>query len=117
MVRYIVDIDGNWTIKKFVEGHNHPLAETGDKHLLRSSRKISELNAELLRSMTGSGIRAADAFRFLATEVGGVENMECTRQDAYNFLQRDRRIRIGHGDANSLLQLFMERQNDDSMFV
>ncbi|XP_020578927.1 protein FAR1-RELATED SEQUENCE 5-like [Phalaenopsis equestris] len=94
IVCYAIDLDGNWTIRKFVESHNHPLAESGDKHLLRSSWKISELNANLLRSMTGSGIRAADAFNFLATEVGGVENLECTRQDSYNFIQRNKRSRI-----------------------
>ncbi|XP_020587208.1 protein FAR1-RELATED SEQUENCE 5-like [Phalaenopsis equestris] len=94
MVHYAIDLDGNWTIEKFVESHNHPLAESGDKHLLGSSRKISELNANLLRSMTDSGIRAVDAFNFLATEVGGVENLKCTRQDAYNFIQRDKRSRI-----------------------
>ncbi|XP_020595596.1 protein FAR1-RELATED SEQUENCE 5-like [Phalaenopsis equestris] len=97
-VCYAIDLDDNWTIKKFVKSHNHPLAESGDKHLLRSSRKISELNTNLLKSMAGSGIRAADgaanAFNFLATVVGGVENLECTRQDAYNFIQRDKSSRI-----------------------
>ncbi|XP_020584372.1 putative protein FAR1-RELATED SEQUENCE 10 [Phalaenopsis equestris] len=102
MVRYAIDLDDNWTIKKFVESHNHPLAESGDKHLLHSSRKISELNANLLRSMTSYGIIVADAFNFLATEVVGVENLECTRQDAYNFIQRDKRSRIEQDDANSL---------------
>ncbi|XP_020588855.1 protein FAR1-RELATED SEQUENCE 5-like [Phalaenopsis equestris] len=117
MVRYAIDLDGNWTIKKFVESHNHPLAESDDKHLLRSSQKISELNANLLRLMTSSGIRAADAFNFLATEVDGVENLECTKQDAYNFIQRDKRSRIEQDDVNSLLQLFMERQNENSIFA
>ncbi|XP_020595850.1 protein FAR1-RELATED SEQUENCE 5-like [Phalaenopsis equestris] len=67
--------------------------------------------------MTGSWIRAADSFNLLATEVGGVEKLEYTRQDAYSFIQRDKRSRIEQGDANSLLQLFMERQNEDSMFA
>ncbi|XP_020576090.1 protein FAR1-RELATED SEQUENCE 5-like [Phalaenopsis equestris] len=111
------DLDGNWTIKKFIKNHNHPLAESSDKHLLRSSRRINELNANLLRSMTDYGIRAADAFNFLATEVDGVENLECTRQDAYNFIQRDKRSKIEQSDANSLLQLFMERQNEDNKFA
>ncbi|XP_020586752.1 protein FAR1-RELATED SEQUENCE 5-like [Phalaenopsis equestris] len=117
MVRHAIDLDGNWTIKKFVESHNHPLAESGDKHLLRSNQRISELNANLLRSITGSGNRAVDAFNFLAIEVGGVKNLECTRQDAYNFIQMDKRSRIELGDVNSLLQLFTECQNEDNMFA
>ncbi|XP_020573853.1 protein FAR1-RELATED SEQUENCE 5-like [Phalaenopsis equestris] len=117
MIRYFVDLDGNWSVKKFVESHNHPLAEDGDKHLLRSSRKMCDINADILRTMTKSGIRTSDAFRFLANEVGGVENLDCTKRDAYNFIQRERRVQIELGDANSLIQLFTTRQADDPMFA
>lgn len=117
MVRFAVDVDGNWKVAKLIENHNHPLAESGDKHLLRSSRKISDLNADVLRSMTDSGIRTVDAFNFIASEVGGVENLDCTKTDAYNFLQRERRWKIVQGDVNALIQLFMDRQSSDSMFA
>ncbi|XP_020598366.1 putative protein FAR1-RELATED SEQUENCE 10 [Phalaenopsis equestris] len=110
MIRYAVDAEGNWTVKKFIESHNHSLANPGEKHLLWSSRKISEVNAEVLKLMTQSGIRPRDAFNFLATEVGGVEKLECTKIDAFNFIQRERRCRIENGDANALLQLFTERR-------
>ncbi|XP_020590386.1 putative protein FAR1-RELATED SEQUENCE 10 [Phalaenopsis equestris] len=97
MIRYAVDVEGNWTVKKFIESHNHSLANPGDKHLLQSSRKISELNAEVLKSMTQSGIRPRDAFNFLATEVEGVKKLECTKINAFNFIQRERRCRIENG--------------------
>ncbi|XP_020592540.1 protein FAR1-RELATED SEQUENCE 5-like [Phalaenopsis equestris] len=117
MVRFHVDFEGNWKVAKFIENHNHPLADRGDKHLLRSNRRISGINADVLRSMTGSGIRATHAYNFIATEVGGVENLECTKRDAFNFIQRERRERIEQGDVNALIQLFMERQSGDSMFA
>ncbi|XP_020585896.1 protein FAR1-RELATED SEQUENCE 6-like [Phalaenopsis equestris] len=79
MIRDAVDVEGNWTIKKFIESHNHSLANTGDKHLLRSSRKISEVNAEVLKSMTQSEIRPRDAFNFLATKVGELRNWSALR--------------------------------------
>ncbi|XP_020592536.1 protein FAR1-RELATED SEQUENCE 5-like [Phalaenopsis equestris] len=116
MIRYKVVEEDNWTVKKLIESHNNSLANPGDKHLLRSSRKISEVNANVLRSMTQSGIRPKDAFNFLAQEVGGVENLECIKTDAFNFIQRERRCRIENGDANALLQLFAERRDEDSMF-
>ncbi|XP_020571315.1 uncharacterized protein LOC110018364 [Phalaenopsis equestris] len=103
MIRYEVDKEGNWGVKKLIESHNHSLANPGDKHLLHSSRKISEVNADVLRSMTQSGIRPKDTFNFLAQEVGGVENLECTKADAFNFIQREKRSRIENGDANALL--------------
>ncbi|XP_020592994.1 uncharacterized protein LOC110033378 [Phalaenopsis equestris] len=116
MVRNAIDVEGIWKVKKFIGIHNHPLAKSGEKHLMCSSRKISELNANLLRSMTRSGIRATDAYNFMATEVG-VENLECMKGDSYNFIQRERRERIEQGDVNSLIQLFMKRQAKDTMFA
>ncbi|XP_020585892.1 protein FAR1-RELATED SEQUENCE 3-like [Phalaenopsis equestris] len=116
MIQYVIDVESNWTVKKFVESHNRPLTETRDKYFLRSGRKISEINADVLRSMTGSVIRATNAFNFIATEVREVENMKYMKRDAYNFIQGDRRDKIEHDDANSLLQLFMERQAEDNMF-
>ncbi|XP_020589909.1 uncharacterized protein LOC110031142 [Phalaenopsis equestris] len=46
MIRYVVDVEGNWSVKKFIKSHNHPLAKSGDRHLLRSNRKIIEINAK-----------------------------------------------------------------------
>ncbi|XP_020598787.1 uncharacterized protein LOC110038324, partial [Phalaenopsis equestris] len=94
MVRYVVYLEGNWTVHKFIESLNHPLVEYDDKHILRSSRRISDLNAGVLRLMTGAGIGATDAYNFIALEVGGAENLECTKKDAFNFIQRERREKI-----------------------
>ncbi|XP_020585155.1 protein FAR1-RELATED SEQUENCE 5-like [Phalaenopsis equestris] len=101
MIRYGVDEEGNWTVKKLIELHNHSLANPGDKHLLCSNRKISEVNADVLRSMTQSEMRPKDVFNFLAQEVEGVENLECTKTDAFNFIQRERRCRIENDDENT----------------
>ncbi|XP_020599220.1 protein FAR1-RELATED SEQUENCE 5-like [Phalaenopsis equestris] len=54
MIRYRVDEEGNWTVKKLIESHNHSLVNPDDKHLLRSRRKISKINADVLRFMTQS---------------------------------------------------------------
>ncbi|XP_020599318.1 putative protein FAR1-RELATED SEQUENCE 10 [Phalaenopsis equestris] len=116
IIGYAIDVKGDWTFKKFIESHKHSLANPGDKHLLLSSRKISEFNANVLRSMTQLGIRPRDVFNFLATKVGGVENLKCTKIDVFNLIQREKRYKIENDDANALLQLFIERCADDSMF-
>ncbi|XP_020589810.1 uncharacterized protein LOC110031106 [Phalaenopsis equestris] len=85
MIRYFVDLEGNWSVKKFIESHNHLLAEDGDKHLLCSSRNMCDISGDILRSMTKSGIITSDAFRVLATEVGEVENLDCTKRDAFHY--------------------------------
>ncbi|XP_020591818.1 putative protein FAR1-RELATED SEQUENCE 10 [Phalaenopsis equestris] len=67
MVRYAVDLKGNWTVNKFIKSHNHHLVECSDKHLLPSGKKITNLNADVLRSMTGSGIGITNAYNFFVT--------------------------------------------------
>ncbi|KAK8933789.1 putative protein FAR1-RELATED SEQUENCE 10 [Platanthera zijinensis] len=106
----------NWEVTKFVEEHNHSLASENDRHLLRSHRSISTVQASLLKNMTGVGIRTTDAYNFLADEVGGVENVGFCKSDAYNFVQRERRALIDSGDASSLSKVLQDRQSEDNMF-
>ncbi|KAL0920105.1 hypothetical protein M5K25_009216 [Dendrobium thyrsiflorum] len=117
LIRFAVDEDGNWIVKKFIESHNHDLARLEDRHLLRSCRNIDDERASVLKSMTEAGIRTVDAFSYLADEVGGVENLDFLKMDAYNFIQKEKRSKIEFGDTNALIQLFKDRQVDDSMFA
>ncbi|KAL0922196.1 hypothetical protein M5K25_006165 [Dendrobium thyrsiflorum] len=117
LIRFSVDEDGNWIVKKFIESHNHDLARLEDRHLLRSCRNIDDERASVLKSMTEAGIRTVDAFSYLADEVGGVENLGFLKMDAYNFIQKEKRSKIEFGDTNALIQLFKDRQVDDSMFA
>ncbi|XP_020599053.1 putative protein FAR1-RELATED SEQUENCE 10 [Phalaenopsis equestris] len=62
MVRFHVGFEGNWTVAKFIENHNHPLAESGDKHLLRSNRRIR------MEQEAASSRRVVDAFEQSLTD-------------------------------------------------
>ncbi|PKU70377.1 Protein FAR1-RELATED SEQUENCE 5 [Dendrobium catenatum] len=117
MVRFSMSQDGVWAVNKSVESHNHELARPNDQHLLRSSRSISDDNAAVLKSMLEVGIRTVDAFTYLSDEVGGVSNLGFTKQDAYNYIQKERIAKIETGDTNSLIKLFKERTIDDNMFA
>ncbi|KAI0526901.1 hypothetical protein KFK09_002494 [Dendrobium nobile] len=116
MIRFTVDEAGYWKVKKFIENHNHDLPRPDDRHLLRSCRNMCDEKAFVLKAMIDAGIRTIDAFSFLADEVGGVENIEFTRRDAYNFIQKIKRAKIELGDTNTLIELFKERQLNDNMF-
>ncbi|KAK8951417.1 Protein FAR1-RELATED SEQUENCE 8 [Platanthera zijinensis] len=106
----------NWTVSKFVEEHNHPLALDKEKHLLRSNRKVSDLQGDLIRNMTGAGIKTVHAYNFLSEEVGGVENLGFSKVDAYNYVHRCKKSLVESGDSVSLLKMLQARQLDDSMF-
>ncbi|KAK8921297.1 hypothetical protein KSP39_PZI020074 [Platanthera zijinensis] len=88
----------NWTVTKFVEEHNHPLAVKNEFHLLRSQRKISKVQDGLLKNMTDNDIRTVHAYNFLADEVGGFENVGFCKRDAYNFVQWEKQALIESGD-------------------
>lgn len=117
MIRFSVSRDGIWTVKNHVEVHNHELAKDGDQHLLRSARAVDEMKGHLLQAMNSSGIRTTDAFSYLSQEVGGPEHVGFTKKDAYNYVDKERRSRIEHGDSNTLIELFKERQMSDTMFA
>ncbi|XP_028557088.1 protein FAR1-RELATED SEQUENCE 5-like [Dendrobium catenatum] len=117
MIRFTVDEVGYWKVKKFIENHNHDLPRLEDRRLLRSCRNVCDEKAYVLKAMTEAGIRTIDAFSFLTYEVRGVENIGFTRRDAYNFIQKIKRVKIEFGDTNTLIELFKERQLNDNMFA
>ncbi|PKU73465.1 hypothetical protein MA16_Dca024990 [Dendrobium catenatum] len=67
--------------------------------------------------MSEAGIRTIDTFTYLSDEVGGVGNLGFTKQNVYNYIQKERRAKIETGDTNSLIKLFKERAIDDNMFA
>ncbi|XP_020703717.1 protein FAR1-RELATED SEQUENCE 5-like [Dendrobium catenatum] len=117
MVRFLVSQDGVWAVNKSIESHNHELARPDDQHLLKLSRSISDDNAAILKSMSEVGIRTVDAFTYLSNEVGGVGNLGFKKQDAYNYIQKERIAKIETGDTNSLIKLFKKRAIDDNIFA
>ncbi|KAL0922269.1 hypothetical protein M5K25_006242 [Dendrobium thyrsiflorum] len=111
LIRFVVDEARNWTVKKFIETHNHELARVENRHLLRSCRNIDDDKASVLKSMTEAGIRTVDVFSYLAKEVGGVENLEFIKMDVYNFIQKERRAKIEFG-ANGIYEKEISEEND-----
>ncbi|XP_020683857.1 protein FAR1-RELATED SEQUENCE 5-like [Dendrobium catenatum] len=109
MVRSVIDEDGYWHVKRFIESHNHELASPADRRLLRLCRNVIEEKASVLKSMIDAGIRTVDAYAYLAEVVGRCENVGFSKRDAYNFIQKEKRARIEIGDTNSLIQLFKDR--------
>ncbi|PKU62078.1 hypothetical protein MA16_Dca028903 [Dendrobium catenatum] len=67
--------------------------------------------------MSEAGIRTIDAFTYLSDEVSGVGNLGFTKHDAYNYIQKERIVKIETRDTNSLIRLFKERAIDDNMFA
>ncbi|PKA48958.1 Protein FAR1-like sequence 5 [Apostasia shenzhenica] len=101
---------------KFIEKHNHPLATPKDRHLLRSHRDVREINATVLRSLSKVGVRTCDVFAYIVDQADDIENIEFSKRDAYNFINREKLLRIEASDASSLLKLFRGCRKSDPFF-
>ncbi|KAK8936352.1 Protein FAR1-RELATED SEQUENCE 7 [Platanthera zijinensis] len=116
-IYFTTDTEGrNWTVTKFVEEHNHPLAMENEQHLLRSARSISKMQGSLIKNLTDAGVKTVHAYNFLSNEVGGFDNVGFSKSNAYNFVQREKKALIERGDSLSLLKILQEKQLEDNMF-
>ncbi|OWM84071.1 protein FAR1-RELATED SEQUENCE 5-like [Punica granatum] len=100
MIRFTVK-DDEWKVTHFIAEHNHELASTEERHLLRSARNFRRPKPRLLNS---------------------VETLTLTTENT-GFVQRDQNpaseqnlVFIEGGDAQSLCQWFKKKKNGDIMF-
>ena len=83
---------------EFEASHNHMLAPGSMSHFLRSQRKVTEAqiaNAEVAKSV---GISDKATIDLMAKQVGGIENLGCTREDMKNRLYSKRTIKAKEGE-------------------
>jgi hypothetical protein len=91
--------DGIWRVTVFNSEHNHELALPFERHLLRSSHRISKLKASVIESMVNVGISTNNAYMNLSLEVGGNENASFTKRDCYNYVNMQKMSMISVGDS------------------
>ncbi|XP_059639645.1 protein FAR1-RELATED SEQUENCE 5-like [Cornus florida] len=108
--------DGNYTIRQFIESHNHPLATPRKIHLLRSHRNVSNVKKQLAQQFASVNVPTCQQFDILETQVGGIENVGCTERDLRNY-ERDMREKFKGHDANMLNEYFLSKQEKDPNFV
>ncbi|XP_050207227.2 protein FAR1-RELATED SEQUENCE 5-like [Mercurialis annua] len=113
MIRFVVDEQEQWKVICFVDEHNHSFATPEERHLLRSVRTVTGSKGKVLKSMMNVGIRAIDAFSYMAEESGGPENLGFTKKDCYNFVNAERLKLIEVGDSQSLVNLFKTRSHEE----
>ncbi|XP_040371195.1 protein FAR1-RELATED SEQUENCE 5-like [Rosa chinensis] len=108
--------DGIWTVSQINSDHNHELAKPEERQFLRSGRKVTGACGNIFASMYDAGIGPKKSFFYIANEVGGPENVGCTKKDVYNYLQRKKNEMLEAGDAQSLLNHFKSKQGEDPNF-
>jgi hypothetical protein len=74
-----------YEVARFVKSHTHELTSPSKTHLLRSNREVSDEVRSKLFACHKAMIGTSAAFRLLSVEMGGHENIGCTKKDAENY--------------------------------
>jgi hypothetical protein len=114
-IRFILE-NGELKVTSFKHEHNHELAKVEHRQCLRSNRRITDAYSGVLTTFKEAGIRTIGAYSYISEEIGGFENVGFTKRDAYNFVNRQKLIKVEAGDAQSLINLFKQKQAEDPMF-
>lgn len=116
MIGFMRKPDGKYVVARFVKAHTHELSSPSKTHLLRSNREVSdEVRSKLFachKAMTGTSV----AYRLLSVEMGGHENIGCTKKDAQNY-DRDCKKAFSHGDEQILIDIMKDKQRLNPSFI
>ncbi|KAF3675158.1 hypothetical protein T459_29378 [Capsicum annuum] len=108
--------EGKWVVCRLVTKHNHDVAFPNSQKFLRSKRKKSEAQKNLIDLLDNSGVRPSKIASILITQAGGVDQLNLTGQDIQNYLRTRRQKDLEKGDAKLMLQYFQKRQSENPSF-
>jgi zinc finger SWIM domain-containing protein 3 len=91
--------NGFYEVYEFEASHNHILAPGNMAHFLRSQRKVTEAQIATAEVAKSVGISNKATVDMMAKQVGGIENLGCTREDIKNRLYSKRTIQAKEGDT------------------
>jgi hypothetical protein len=87
---------------EFVEEHNHDLLIKETTHMLRSHRKISEVQAYEIDLAGDAGLRQKATFQLMTTQAGHRANVGFTQVDVKNYITTKRQRSMVYGDVGCL---------------
>ena len=77
--------NGKYVLFKFHESHTHELATPRKRHMLNSNSGVSSVHRTLFKSLTYANIGPSKAHRIIKEQVGGFQNVGCSKQDLKIF--------------------------------
>ncbi|KAL4275564.1 hypothetical protein AHAS_Ahas20G0119800 [Arachis hypogaea] len=79
--------------------------------------KLNEADKAQIVYMKEYGFQTSQIVGILAKLVGGYGNLNFTKKDVYNFIDRDRCAKIEHKDAAAVVAYLQSKADVDPMFV
>ncbi|KAL4567248.1 hypothetical protein LXL04_022825 [Taraxacum kok-saghyz] len=94
---------GIWEITHFEEQHTHDFVKLEDSHFLKSNRRLTYQQKQLLHDVSGINVGPVRAFKVMKQTQGGYENVGASEVECKNF-KRDLSSIIGEGDVDLVLE-------------
>ncbi|XP_058767041.1 protein FAR-RED IMPAIRED RESPONSE 1-like [Vicia villosa] len=110
-----IKCDGKWVVHDFIKDHNHDIFATY-AHYFPCHRSINKSQKQCIETMQNVGVRTSQIYAAMAKQHGGYEKVGCLEKDIRNHLDKDRRLSLELGDANTMLECFMLMQEENSKF-
>ena len=108
--------NGKLVIHDFEEEHNHDLQNSETTHMLRSHRKITEVQAYEIDLANDSGLRQKSTFQLLSTQAGHRANVGFTEVDVRNYITVRRKRSMAYGEIGCLSQYFQRQLLENPSF-
>ncbi|XP_021975117.1 protein FAR1-RELATED SEQUENCE 5-like [Helianthus annuus] len=103
-------VDGrSYTVKKFVDGHNHKFVCPHDIHMLPAYRQLSEVQVEMIWELDTLNLGPIKAFHIMRKRYGGFENVGAMVDNCKNFRTRINSY-IGEYDANMVINRLTDKK-------
>ncbi|XP_015959834.1 protein FAR1-RELATED SEQUENCE 5-like [Arachis duranensis] len=102
-----------WPVRTIFDEHNHDLAPVTFTHLLPSHRKMSDGDKAQVDSLKQFGIPTSKIMAYMAGQSGGYGMLRFIKQDLYNYVHRQRVVRICDGDAGASISYLEGKTNAD----
>ncbi|XP_057746511.1 protein FAR1-RELATED SEQUENCE 5-like [Arachis stenosperma] len=108
---------GEKVVRTIVDEHNHELSPAVFAHLLPSHRKMSDSNKAQVDSLKQFGIPTSKIMAYMAGQSGGYGMLRFTKWDLYNYVHRQRVVRICDADTAATISYLEGRANADMRTV
>ncbi|XP_020080380.1 protein FAR-RED IMPAIRED RESPONSE 1-like [Ananas comosus] len=114
-INVVINVDSSCVISKIVLEHNHILSPYKSR-FFSCNRVIDPSIKRRLDLNDRTGIRLNKNFNSIAVEAGGYENLTFGENDARNYIEKVRRLRLGEGDGEAICNYFREMQERNGNF-
>ncbi|KAL8479662.1 hypothetical protein ACS0TY_026539 [Phlomoides rotata] len=106
-----------YKVVHFVSEHKgHDLVSPSKAYMLKSHRRMTEVQASQADDLDCSGITPRASFTLMSKQVGGRENVGFIFEDYKNYLRSKRTTQMKCGDTGGVLEYLQKRQLDDPIF-